>query len=145
METEIMPTMNTQRVALATVAAAVVINVVETVVNLSVLAGPMEEMLVSRNLPPMGGAAMGGFVVLALTLGFLVAWTYAAIRPRLGAGPGTALRAGLVVWTAFYLLGTGANWLMGIVSLNLFLVTLAYTLPMMLAAGYVAGMVYKES
>ena len=135
---------NTGKVAVGAIAAGVVINIVETIVNLFVIAGPMEEMLLALNLPAMGGAAMGGFMVLAFTLGFLIVWTYAAIRPRYGAGPSSAMRAGGAIWVAFYFLGTGANWLMGIVSLRLFLITLAYTLPMMLAAAYVGGMVYQE-
>jgi hypothetical protein len=140
-----MASINTQKLIVGTIAAGLVINVVETVMNMFVIAAPMEEMLGSMNLPPMGGSAMGGFALLAFTLGFLLAWTYAAIRPRFGAGPATAIKAGLAVWAAFYLLGTGANWLMGIVSRHLLLITLAYTLPMMLAAGYVAGRVYQES
>ena len=112
--------------------------------NVFVLAGPMEDLLAAMGLPPLGGPAMGGFVVLAFALGFLVVWTYAAIRPRYGAGPATGLRAGIAVWAGFYLLGVGANWLMGIVTLHLFLLTLVYTLPMMLAAGYAGGMVYRE-
>jgi len=136
--------MNTGKVVIGAIAAGVVINIVETIMNLFVIAGPMEEMLVAMNLPAMGGVAMGGFMVLAFTLGLLIVWTYAAIRPRYGAGPASAMRAGGAVWVAFYVLGTGANWLMGIVSLNLFLITLAYTLPMMLAAAYVGGVVYQE-
>ena len=135
---------NTGKVAVGAIAAGVVINIVETIMNLFVIAGPMEEMLLAMNLPAMGGAAMGGFMALAFTLGFLIVWTYAAIRPRYGAGPASAMRAGGAIWVAFYFLGTGANWLMGIVSLHLFLITLAYTLPMMLAAAYVGGMVYRE-
>lgn len=139
-----MSRIHTGRLVLGALAAGVVINVVETVVNLTVLAAMMEEMLASVNRPPVAGAAMGGYVVLAFALGFMLVWTYAAIRPRYGAGPGTALRAGAAVWGGFYALGVGANWLLGIVSLRLYLLTLAYTLPMMLAASYVGGRVYRE-
>lgn len=139
-----MSAINTARVLLGTLAAGVVINVVESVVNLFVLVGPMDEMLAARNLPPIEGAAIGGYVVLAFALGFLTVWTYAAMRPRFGQGPATALKAGAVVWAAFYLLGTGSNWLMGMVPLDLVFLTLAYTLPMMLVAAYVGGMVYRE-
>ena len=139
-----MATINSGRLILGGIAAGVVVNVVEAIVNLSVLAGPMDELLASMNLEPIGGAAIAGFTVLAFCLGLLVVWTYAAIRPRYGAGPATALKAGLAVWAGFYLLGVGADWLTGTVTLNLFLITTAYTLPMMLAAGYVGGMVYKE-
>jgi hypothetical protein len=38
------------------------------------------------------------FGVYDLIKGFAAVWIYAAIRPRLGPGPGTATIAGLVVW-----------------------------------------------
>lgn len=48
------------------------------------------------------------------------------------------------MWASFYLLGASGNWLTGIVPGHIYLHTLLYTLPTMLAAGYVGGMVYKE-
>jgi hypothetical protein len=41
-------------------------------------------------------------VGVTFLLGVLAVWTYAAIRPRFGAGPKTALYASLVVWTLSY-------------------------------------------
>ncbi len=41
-------------------------------------------------------------VALTFVLGILAVWTYAAIRPRYGAGPKTALCAGLAVWAMSY-------------------------------------------
>ena len=139
-----MASINTGKVVVGAIAAGVVINIVESIMNLFVLSGTMEELLASMNLPAMGGAAIGGYIVLAFVLGFLTVWTYAAIRPRYGPGPGTALRAGLAVWAAFYMLGAFSNHLMGMGTLHLYLITMAYTLPMMLAAAYVGGMFYKE-
>ncbi len=136
---------NMGRVIIGGLAAGLIINVVETIVNMFVIADAMEALVTSLNLQPMGGAAMGGFVALAFALGFLIVWTYAAIRPRYGAGPKTALRAGLAVWAAFYLLGVGANWLMGIAPGHLYLHNLLYTLPMMLAAALAGGMLYHEA
>lgn len=42
-------------------------------------------------------------VGVTFLLGLLAVWTYAAIRPRFGAGPGTAVVAGLAVWAMSYL------------------------------------------
>lgn len=135
---------NMGRVILGAIAAGLVINVVETIVNMFITAHAMEDLLASMNLEPLGGAAMGGFIVLAFALGFLIVWTYAAIRPRYGAGPKTALRAGFAVWASFYLLGVGGNWLMGMAPTHLYIHNLLYTLPMMLAAAVAGGMVYRE-
>ncbi len=43
-------------------------------------------------------------ILMAVTflLGILAVWTYAGIRPRFGAGPKTALCAGLAVWAMSY-------------------------------------------
>lgn len=42
-------------------------------------------------------------VAITFVLGILAVWTYAAIRPRYGAGPKTAICAGLAVWAMSYL------------------------------------------
>ncbi len=139
-----MAQINTGRLIGGGLAAGLVINVVESVVNLSVLAGPMEEMLAARNLEPVGGSAIAGFIVLGFLLGFALVWVYAAIRARFGPGPGTALKAALAVWAIFYVLGVGANWLMGIAPTSIYVITLGYTLVMFIAAAYVGGMVYRE-
>lgn len=135
---------NMGRVIVGAIGAGVVINVVEAIVNMFITAHSMEELLASMNIEPLGGAAMGGFVVLAFALGFLIVWTYAAIRPRYGPGRATAMRAGLAIWAAFYVLGVGANWLLGTAPTHLYLHNLLYSLPMMLAAGLVGGMLYRE-
>ena len=46
------------------------------------------------------------FAVWGLVVGILVVWLYAAMRPRLGAGPKTALCAGLLIWVTVYALGS---------------------------------------
>lgn len=139
-----MSAINTGRLILGGIAAGLVINIVETIVNLFLVAHVMEELLASLDLEPIGTAAGIGYIVLGFALGFLIVWTYAAIRPRYGPGPRTALRAGLAVWAAFYLLGAGSNWLLGVAPIHLYVHTLLYSLPMMLIAGWVGGRVYRE-
>jgi hypothetical protein len=38
------------------------------------------------------------YIILFFALGVFTVWIYAAIRPRFGAGPMTAVCAGLIVW-----------------------------------------------
>lgn len=45
---------------------------------------------------------LGALVGVTFLLGILAVWTYAAIRPRFGAGPKTAIIAGLAVWALSY-------------------------------------------
>lgn len=44
------------------------------------------------------------FLFLTLVAGIIALWLYAAIRPRYGPGPKTALWAGLALWLIGYLL-----------------------------------------
>jgi hypothetical protein len=44
------------------------------------------------------------FNVIGLVYGILIVWLYAMIRPRYGAGPKTAVFAGVAVWVAGVLL-----------------------------------------
>ena len=44
------------------------------------------------------GADIAVLVIMGFLIGIAGVWLYAAARPRLGAGPATAFRIGLVVW-----------------------------------------------
>ena len=65
----------------------------------------------------MEAAESPGMMVMFLAWGFfygvIAVWVYAAIRPRFGPGPRTALRAGLVVWLVGYLAPTAGYSAMG--------------------------------
>ena len=45
---------------------------------------------------------LGILIAVTFLLGVLAVWTYAAIRPRFGPGPKTAIIAGLAVWAMSY-------------------------------------------
>ena len=54
----------------------------------------------------MGGGQLAMFTVWGFLVGIFAVWLYAAIRPRYGAGPKTALCAGAAVWGLGYLLAS---------------------------------------
>ena len=85
-------------------AAGVVITISEFVLNVPVAGEQMNAEFAARNLPPVSTNQIAVFVVLSFLLGLATVWLYAAIRPRLGAGPKTAITAGLFVW-ACHLVG----------------------------------------
>ena len=62
----------------------------------------MTTALARMNLPPVGGSAIPIFVVVGFVGGIAAVWLYAAIRSRFGAGPKTALIAGLFFWLVGY-------------------------------------------
>ena len=47
---------------------------------------------------PEGGTTLIIWLVMGFVFGIAAVWLYAAIRPRYGAGAGTAVRAGVAVW-----------------------------------------------
>ena len=59
-------------------------------------------------------------------IGLFAGWLYAAIRPRYGAGPKTALCAGLFVWFLGYLLTSVTPFLLN--DRNLWVVVAAHSL-----------------
>lgn len=64
----------------------------------TVFRGAVEQWMQAFNLMAPAGGAVLGIVLLLLALGMISVWLYAAIRPRYGAGPRTAVIAGVAVW-----------------------------------------------
>lgn len=139
-----MVAMNAGRVIGGGLVAGVLINIVEFVMNGLVLAGPMRDFYARMGIAEPGGAAMAWYVVLALVLGILIAWTYAAIRPRFGPGPKTAFCAAVAVWVAGGLVPIIGWMLMGMYPLWLGVIGLIYGFVEFLLAALVAGAIYKE-
>jgi hypothetical protein len=104
---------NLSRVILGGLLAGLIVNIGETILNVVVVADDMNVALTARNLPAVGTGAIVGFVVFAFLLGIVTVWLYAAIRPRFGAGVGTAVMAGLAVWFLAYFYGGVGLVLMG--------------------------------
>jgi Na+/H+ antiporter NhaC len=96
--------------------------------------------------PPRSGA-VAPFLFFAfayLFLGLLIAWGYAALRPRFGPGPQTAVIAGVAVWLAAnplqsLLIGRIAQLPAGFV-----LRSMAAYLVMILSASLVGAWAYRE-
>ena len=98
-----MARVNTKGVVIGGLLAGLIINISEAILNTAVLGAATKAALSERNLPPVGGGAIGIFVVGAFVVGIVLVWFYAAIRPRFGPGPRTAVVAGVVVWFLAYL------------------------------------------
>ena len=126
-------------------AAAVIMNISEFVLNVPVAGAQMEMEMGLRNLPPAnGGAQIAVFVGLTALLGFITVWLYAAIRPRLGPGPKTAMCAGMIVWTCSYLYSSIAIATIGLHSMGLILTIIIWSAMEMLIASAVGGYFYTE-
>ncbi|HVZ47863.1 MAG TPA: hypothetical protein VG916_03695 [Gemmatimonadaceae bacterium] len=143
-----MAAINTGSVVKAGLVAGLVLNVIDFLSNTFVLGRGMEAELTAIN--PSLWASMTDprnnvvFVAIDFLLGLLLVWLYAAMRPRFGAGPRTAMRAGAFTWAvatlmwAFFLL-------MGITSFASYTLGAVISLANFLAAAWVGGRLYTEA
>ena len=102
-----MKRINYRRVLLGGIVAGIIIDVVEFLLHGVVLASDWREAMAALGRPMEETVGdMVFYVLLGLVYGIMAIWLYAAIRPRYGAGPKTALWAGFAVWMLGYLLPT---------------------------------------
>ena len=87
-----MKAINFGRVILGGLLAGIVVNISEFVLNTIVLKSEMEAgMKALGKTVPQSGGAIAVWTVLGFAIGIVSVWLYAAIRPRYGAGPATAV------------------------------------------------------
>ena len=140
-----MSTVNTGKLIAGGILAGVVMNICDYVSNNFILAADWEHIARIRNVD-MGDmsstTALVTYVVVDMLLGLLVVWTYAAIRPRFGQGPGTALRAGFAVFLAQALLM--ASYAVSFLTWDVFIRGGLLMLVSVLAGALAGGWVYSE-
>jgi hypothetical protein len=98
-----MAAINYGRVMLGGLVGGVVANIGDFVANTVIMADDMARMAQRLNLNQnlIASPAVGmTWVIVDFVYITLIVWTYAAIRPRFGPGPATAIKAGLVLWAA---------------------------------------------
>jgi len=89
---------NFARVLLGGLVAGLVMNIGEFVVNDLILGAEMKAFFARLNLPDPGGSFIAVAVILTFVMGVVLVWLYAAMRPRCGPGPKTAICAGVIGW-----------------------------------------------
>src|SRR6266498_3044540 len=98
-----MDSINMKRVWLAGLAAGLVFFLTDAVADELVVGNEIRTALRALGKPePQESATMLAYlVVFSAVFGSALVWLYAAIRPRFGSGPRTAIRAGLIAWFFF--------------------------------------------
>ncbi len=138
---------NTNKVIVGGLVAAVVFTVADAVFYEMFLKAEMDANMVRLGLDPavaMSAAGMAMWIVSELVFGQLAVWTYAAMRPRFGPGPMTAVNAAVVPWVTVLLI-YGAQTQAGMNPASFFWKG-ALCGAVSLVAGTIAGAaVYKES
>lgn len=136
---------NWSRVLLGGLVAGVVINISEIILNGFVLAADFEQAMANLGLTgEPEGPALAVWIVYGFIVGIAAVWLYAAIRPRFGPGPGTAVRAALVVWLLAYLLSSTAMVNMGLFAARLVAIGAAWGLVEVIIATLLGAWLYRE-
>jgi hypothetical protein len=135
---------NWSRVVLGGLAAGVVMNLSEFIMTVPVLGRQMAAELTTRNLPPMGGRVTTFYIVMAFVVGILTVWLYAAIRPRFGRGPKTAIYAGLAVWFLAFFRSRLGLVAIGVFSIRLMTLAAIWGLAEMILASLAGAWLYRE-
>jgi len=89
---------NLGRVVLGGLLAGLIIIIGEYLLNEVLLGKGWDDAMATLNRSAPGTESMALYIILFFALGIFSVWIYAAIRPRFGAGPRTAVCAGLIVW-----------------------------------------------
>jgi len=141
--------MNGSRILAGGLVAGIVMNVMDFIGNGMLFGERMkaESNAFKAGLGDMMAAPsskmMAGYVIMDLVVGGLLVWTYAAMRPRFGAGPKTAVMTAFVFWIFAGIVA--ANYMtMGIMSSSLWLQFAVFYLVALLVSALVGGAIYKE-
>jgi len=135
---------NLQKVIIGGLVAGVVLNVIDFVLFGVVLKDDMAAAMAALNKPAMSNAQIPWFVFLDFVFGVFLVWLYAAIRPRFGAGPGTAVKAGIAVWFAAGLMNALFMWPMELMPHNLTIISTVVSLVSAPLAAVIGAKFYTE-
>jgi hypothetical protein len=137
---------NLQRAILGGLVAGVILNIGEFLLNSVVLGPQMREFMARRNLPlDPGTNFLIVAVLLTFVLGIVIVWIYAAIRPRLGPGPMTAICAGLLAWFGIYLYSGIINGMALHIPTNMLVIGIVWGAVEYVVAAIAGAWLYKEA
>jgi len=139
--------MNTSKVLVGGIVAGIVLNVIDWLVYTKLIAGQMAAALDAfkpgLSASMMSGNAITIYVISDFVYGLLLVWTYAAVRPRLGAGPRTAATVAGLFW--LYGMFINANSLItGMMDYHLFWLTSLIGLVTLIIGTTVGASLYSE-
>jgi len=135
---------NGKKVLIAGVAAGVAMVALDMLITGTLLADRGNAAMARLGLPPFTEGGLDDLAVFVGTyviLGIALAFTYAAIRPRFGAGVRTALIAGVMLWVPGLPIITGMA-AMGVLEWSLVAVSVVPSIIVSPAGPYVAGWLY---
>ncbi len=135
---------NLTRVLLGGLLAGLVLNIGEYVLNEIVLKEQWAAFMAETGMDAFGTGQVVAFVVVTFLFGIVSIWIYAAIRPRFGPGPKTAVIAGLTMWAIGWLLIGASFFAAGMVPAGLTAATIVWGLFEAPIAALAGAWLYRE-
>ena len=142
-----MSRINTGKVLVGGLVAGVVMNIIDMATSLLILVNDIKAGLERLHLNPAVMDSFSGavpWIAVDFLSGILLVFTYAAMRPRFGPGPKTAVIAGLTLYLAITLVLYGFASI-GIFTMGLFLKSSVCALVSTLVGALAGSAVYKEA
>jgi len=136
---------NVGRVLLGGLVAGLILNVGEWALNGVVLHQQHQEFLKRCGFPEPGPKFLVIVVAITFVLGIVMVLGYAAIRPRFGPGPKTAIIASLFAWFGAVVLGNIIFAGLGMEPPNILAMVLGWELVEYVLATLVGAALYKEA
>lgn len=136
---------NIGRVLLGGLVTGIILNVGEFLLNDMVLGAQMKAFFAEHNFREPGPSFLIAAVGGTLALGIVIVFGYAAIRPRFGAGPKTAIIAALFAWFGIYAYTGILHGLMFGIPVNSMLIVIGWGLVQYILATLAGAALYKES
>jgi hypothetical protein len=138
---------NLARVFLGGVIAGIVIDVCEGILNGVILKQQWADTFTAlgKTADTMSVKQIVAFNLWGLAAGIITVWLYSGLRPRYGAGPRTAILAGLTVWALAFALATAVPVFFHLYPVGLGVTSVALEAVEMILAGLTGGAIYKES
>ena len=139
-----MGNINITRVLLGGLLAGLVICFGEYILGWLILGGQWAEVLAEAGTEEFGGGQIASFAIGALLYGIALIWIYAAIRPRFGPGPKTAIVAGLTLWVVAWLLVSAYVIVIGVYPAGLLIAGIVWGLFELPIAAIAGAWLYQE-
>jgi hypothetical protein len=136
---------NLGRVLIGGFVAGIIINFGEYILNAVLIEEEMNAAMAALNQPPIAPSMIIWFVLLSFGFAFILVWTYAAIRPRFGAGVKTAVCASTLCWGLGYLYPNLFFYVMNLFPRDMIILTLVWGLVEIIIAGIAGAWAYTEA
>lgn len=132
------------RVLMGGALAGLIIVCGEYVLNGLILADQWVALREQHLVQPPSTAQFAGGAILTLLYGVVLIWIYAAIRPRFGPGPKTAILAALTFWLIAYVMFLLSVWANGFVTFSVAAVSIVWGLIEAPIAALAGAWIYRE-